>query len=115
MMRNRCRSLVYVVIVIFFFASTVQCRVHPLELAAASNHGAVHGVLNNTSHNRSTPVLDESKVALLFCLNMKIDGVDSYCCINEKPIPYCYKTLDICQQKCPVCTPKCPPAIARPL
>nr|TKV97859.1 hypothetical protein SEVIR_9G522200v2 [Setaria viridis] len=34
---------------------------------------------------------------------------ECYCCINERPEPYCYDTWDECKAACPTCNPKCPP------
>ncbi|TVU06043.1 hypothetical protein EJB05_49233, partial [Eragrostis curvula] len=78
----------------------VEGLLHLMEPSAARS-------LMNTSH--SATALDESKLSLTFCLERTCNDNVCYCCPVQKPIPYCYKTLEGCREVCPKCTPKCLP------
>ncbi|OEL18144.1 hypothetical protein BAE44_0020838, partial [Dichanthelium oligosanthes] len=49
-------------------------------------------------------------LVLKFCVKIQCDAKhECYCCMNEKPEPFCYETLRECQAECPLCNPTCPP------
>ena len=67
----------------------------------------------NTSNNATTvdsTTPHGNKITLIFCITKLCRGFRvCYCCMNQKPEPDCYKTMEQCRSVCPTCNPKCPP------
>ncbi|KAG2621932.1 hypothetical protein PVAP13_3NG297203 [Panicum virgatum] len=83
---------------VIFFASNAQCKKKRLLQQVAVSYSSN----NATTVDSTTP--HGNKITLIFCITKLCRGFRvCYCCMNQKPEPDCYKTMEQCRSVCPTC------------
>ncbi|KAG2542953.1 hypothetical protein PVAP13_9NG811377, partial [Panicum virgatum] len=92
--------MVMTAILLILVASPVHSvRPHLLEVGAVRSHA--YSLIRNTKRRHNATTLDETKVKLIFCVQMDCAPQLNFCCSNQKPAPLCYDMERECQVACP--------------